>query len=114
MVSFTPTMIRDHPLGGGAQDVGGSEVALGGSVAVSVRVPTCVNKGWLVSVEKNNCVVGVGNAGVSGGCEDSAIASEIPPMTNMMETRAMITPPPSCRRACMTISPRPVQARFSR
>lgn len=46
----------------------------------------------------NNCIVGgigVGVCSITGGGADSASASDMPPITRMMETIAIITPPPS-------------------
>jgi hypothetical protein len=65
-------------------------------VAVSVNATLCVEVDKEVNVGKMSC--NVGEAGMivfSGGGVDSARASEMPPITRMMETRAMIIPPPS-------------------
>lgn len=70
------------------------EVALG--KAVSVKITGKVSVGSGVKLGKMSCEVGKAWVGGSGCCgTDSARASEIPPMTNTMETIAMSTPPPN-------------------
>lgn len=68
-------------------------------VTVSVNTAIDVETGGNVDVGKTNCKVGeAGMTGLSSGADggaDSARASEIPPTTRMMETMAMITPPPT-------------------
>ena len=68
-------------------------MALGKGLAVSVPASICVGADGMADVGKLNSKVGVDCIEVSGGGDDSARASEIPPMTNMMETRAMMTKP---------------------
>lgn len=78
--------------------MGGIEIVLvGKTVAVCVGICVCVEASERVLVGKINCKVGGICIGVTteGGDDDSASASEIPPMTKMIEIRAMMTPPPS-------------------
>ncbi len=105
--------MRIHP-DGGVQDACTNRVLVGKSVSVALGVMICVNDAVGVSLrgaETVNVAVGklketVGEIGVGVACDgsDSDRASEIPPITKITETRAMMTPPPNCRKFCI-ISP---------
>ena len=105
-VSFTPAVMRTHPLGG-VQDVGCAIVVVGKGVTVGRSVGMfCVGRGEANSTAN---VVGVGNdVGVRAGTEVSASESEMPPITSKREIAPMINPLPNCRRAFMITSPAPV------
>jgi hypothetical protein len=54
-----------------------------------------------VAVGKSREIVGGMGVGDACGGRVSAKASEMPPITNNMEMRAMRTPPPNCRKDCI-------------
>lgn len=108
-------MIGIHPLGG-RQANGGAEVAGAASVAVDVSVDAInsVTVGARVSLENIDCSVSEANAvavGCSGGA-DSASASDIPPITRIIETIATIKPPPACFKTCISYFLRACGVRF--
>jgi hypothetical protein len=70
------------------------------SVSVSLLTTITVD----VAVGKSNEMVGGMGEGVARDGSVSARAREIPPITKITERRAMMTPPPNCRKDCI-ISP---------
>src|SRR5215216_3828810 len=84
----------------------GVSVANGVLVCVCVEVPVSVRMDAAVNVAVGNSNEVVGAIGVGVACDGSvsARAREIPPITRTTETRAIMTPPPNCRKFCI-ISP---------
>src|SRR5215207_4952210 len=112
MVSLVDVIMRSQPEGGmqvmgmAVEIVGTNNVLVKkgvgvcGAVAVSLTIAEIVN----VAVGKSSDIVGGMVVGVACDGSVSARASEIPPITKITETRAMMTPPPNCRKDCI-ISP---------
>lgn len=67
------------------------------AVVVSLRIGEIVN----VAVGKSSESVGAMADGVACAGNVSARASEMPPITRITETRAIMTPPPNCRKDCI-------------
>jgi hypothetical protein len=112
MVSPVDVKMRSQPEGA----VQAMEMVVGmvGTNTVLVRkgVGVCATVGVSLTIaETVNVAVGISSEIVGGmvvgvACDGkvSARASEIPPITKITETRAMMTPPPNCRKDCI-ISP---------
>src|SRR5512141_3011126 len=71
-------------------------------VAVEVSVETSTAVGEAVKVAVGNSREIVGGIGVGVACEGrlSDRAREMPPMTRITETSAMMRPLPNCRKDC--------------
>src|ERR1044071_8862441 len=107
--------MRTHP-DGGVQDAWTKSVFVGKGVSVALGKVGCISVNDAVGVSlseaatvnvavgKLNEVVGEIGVGVACGGSVSERASEMPPITKITETRAMMTPPPNCRKFCI-ISP---------